>query len=380
MKRRVLIAAGATGGHFYPGFSVAKILKARGYEVLFLLPESTRRRGVEAIEQVEAAGMDVLEVDVEPFSRLPGPSWVRFAVKQFQALAMIRAVVRSWDPCAVLGMGSFLSFPAIVSASSLGVPALIHEQNAKLGLANRVSLPFSTRLAMGLPILALAPRANTIWTGIPVRPEMGTPPDAAGARARFGLDPEKTTLVAVGGSQGALGINTLLPEAFKRLRAQGADLQVLHLAGRRHVEAAREAYAGVDGAVVLDYLDDMPAAYAAADLVLSRSGAGTLAEIQTLRKPALLIPFPHAAGRHQHANAGTLGSLGAARVIDEGDLDAAALARALEELLGGRGGLESLRRAFRLANLPDHVGSAERLARLVEVLGAGAPAPLWITL
>lgn len=289
--KRVLIAAGGTGGHFYPGLVAALELRARGWEPLLVV-----KKDDPAKERLEKAGLAWLEADLGGMPRSLGPGLVSFTMKLLGSMRLLSRVAKDFKPDLALGMGGYLTFPVAYAAWRRGVPIALHESNAILGLANRASALFGAALFWGLP----PAEGEGKVVGTPVRPALHGRGDAGEARRALGLDPARKTILVFGGSQGAKALNAV-PAAMK---AAGVDAQVLHLAGKGKSEETLNAYktAGIT-AKVLDYLDDMASAYAAADVVVCRSGASTLAELAAQRKTAVLVPYPHAAADHQDANA-----------------------------------------------------------------------------
>lgn len=319
--RRVLIAAGGTGGHFYPGLVAAQELKARGWEPLLIV-----KKDDPAKKRLEAAGLACLEVDLVGLPRRLGPGLITFTMKLISSLRLMSRVARDFKPDLVLGMGGYLTFPTAYAAWRRGVPIALHESNAILGLANAAALRFGAALFWGLP----PADGNGKVVGTPVRPALHGTQDAGKARRALGLDPAKPTILVFGGSQGAQAINSAMPGAMK---GAGVTAQVLHLAGKGRSAETLNGYrnAGLT-ATVLDYLDDMAAAYAAADIVVCRSGASTLAELAAQRKTAILVPYPHAAANHQDANALVFERSGTALRIPETNLSTA-LGPALADML-----------------------------------------------
>lgn len=317
--KRVLIAAGGTGGHFYPGLVAAQELKARGWEPLLVVKKDDPAKA-----KLEAAGLPCLEVDLGGMPRKLGPGLFTFAWKVLASMRLLSRVVRDFRPSLVLGMGGYLTFPCAWGAKRRGVPCALHESNAIVGLANRASTWLGASLFWGLPPLEGHGRV----VGTPIRPALHLAKDRALGRAAFGLAPEKKTVLVFGGSQGAAAINKAVAPALK-----GLDVQVLHLAGKDKSRETVDAYAGAGlRATVLDYSEDMASAYAAADVVVCRSGASTLAELAAQRKPAILVPYPHAAADHQDFNARVFERNGLATRIAENELGGR-LGAALAELL-----------------------------------------------
>ena len=324
--KRVAIAAGGTGGHFYPGLVVAQELRARGWEPLLIV-----RAGDPALAALEKEGLAALPVDLRGLPRRPGPELFTFARKLAGSMWTLSRALRAFQPDLALGMGGYLTFPLIFAAWRRGIPRAVHESNAILGLANAAAAKLGAGLYWGLPPVDPASRGELV--GTPVRPALWSRRDAAESRRALGLDPARPTLLAFGGSQGAQGLNAALPRALSSL----PGVQVLHLAGKGKAEAAAAAYraAGVT-ADVREYLEDMASAYGAADLVVCRSGASTLAELAAQRAPAILVPYPHATADHQDVNARVFERAGAAARLREDELNGK-LGAVLADLLKSNG-------------------------------------------
>lgn len=361
MKKRIVVACGGTGGHFYPGYALARALRGRGWETLFLL-----RTEDPAVNILAAEELPFVEADLRGFPRRSPLQWPHFLRRVGASLLLTRNALRAWHPACVAGMGGYLTFPAVAAARWLGIPSLLHESNAVLGLANRACLPFASRLALGMPLAdPLRARVPSELTGTPVRPDLLELPSREEARGRLGLAPDRPTLLAFGGSQGARGINGLLPPALRLL--SGTSPQVLHLAGVKEEATVRAAYTGADfPAQVLGYLQEMHLAYAAADLVVCRAGASTLAELAAARRPAVLIPYPFAAAGHQDANARVLERSGTAVRLPEPGLTPERLAATLRDLTAEPGPLAAMAQAYGRLGLPAPAETVARLVRAVE--------------
>jgi UDP-N-acetylglucosamine--N-acetylmuramyl-(pentapeptide) pyrophosphoryl-undecaprenol N-acetylglucosamine transferase len=260
-------------------------------------------------------------------------------------------------------MGGYLTFPLAAAARLARIPAVLHESNAILGLANRLSLPMAQGLALGLPLAKAPGGARAKLVGTPVREALWARGDAASARAALGLEPGLATLLVFGGSQGAGSINRAVPRGLALLKI---PFQVLHLAGKNDPAEVERLYReGGVRARVLPYLDAMELAYAAADSVLCRSGAATLAELAAQAKPALLIPFPSAAAGHQELNAAVFERAGAARMLKE-PLAPGAVADALRPLLSDPEVRSSMSKAYARVDLPAPQDSVRMLADMVQ--------------
>lgn len=357
--KRVVVAAGGTGGHFFPGVSLAEELRARGWEVLFLV-----RTGDPSLAQLAKRGLAGVEVDLRGLPRRLSPELLSFGPRVLRAARLVGRVLDDFRPAAVVGMGGYLTFPLAATAARRRLPRLVHESNALLGLANKAARFLGARVLWGLPPLPGEPEGEVV--GTPIRAELCARADKADARRALGLSPDLQTVLVFGGSQGARGVNRAVPAAFG---AAGRGVQVLHLTGPEGEADARQAYerAGVP-AVVKAFLSEMHSAYAAADLTICRSGASTLAELSAQRAPAVLVPYPSAAADHQDRNARLFERAGACRVIRESDLPAA-LPPALEDLVFSTGAAErrdEMARAHARVGLPEPASAAKRLADAVE--------------
>ncbi|GAB5601853.1 undecaprenyldiphospho-muramoylpentapeptide beta-N-acetylglucosaminyltransferase [Thermus sp. FJN-A] len=294
----VLLTGGGTGGHLFPALAVAQELRRRGHEVFYLGAEG----GLEA-RLLPASGLPHALIPAGKLDRSalrPGEAW-----KLLRGLGQAQALLRKNRPKAVLSTGGYAGFPGAFWGELWGVPVLLHEQNAKPGLAVRALAPLARGLALSVPVALppwLARKARV--TGYPVR-EVRYP--QAEAKARLGFDPRKPLLLVLGGSQGSLELNENLPPLLKPL-----GLAVLHQVGERWL--ARYRHLEEEDYRVAGFLDT-PLAMSAADLLLSRAGAGTLAEAAFHRLPALLFPLPPSLdGGAQAANARAYREAGAAEL------------------------------------------------------------------
>lgn len=357
-RKRVLIAAGGTGGHFYPGLVLARALRQRGWEPLMLT-----RRDDPALAVLEREALPAVEVDLKGLPRRLSPELLLFGRRLSKALGLVGRIVKDFQPRVVAGMGGYLTVPAMVAAWRRGVPGAVHESNAVLGLANRLCLTLGARLFWGLP--PGQARGGQL-VGTPIRPELWERGNAVEAKRKLGLDPDRLTVLVFGGSQGAKGINEQAPAALKGR----TGVQALHLAGPKDAQTVAAAYErAATPARVLPYLEGMESAYAAADLVLCRSGASTLAELAAQRKPAILMPFPHAAAGHQEANARVLERSGAAVVVLENEASSR-LAGVIGDLLSSESRRRGMSQAYELLGLPEPSRAAEKLADAVEALSS----------
>jgi UDP-N-acetylglucosamine--N-acetylmuramyl-(pentapeptide) pyrophosphoryl-undecaprenol N-acetylglucosamine transferase len=355
---RVLIAGGGTGGHIIPALAVARELVARhNAEVLFVGTE----RGME-IRLVPEAGFKLRLVDVGPLKNVSLVTRLRTLLQLPRSISACKHLIREFKPSVVFGVGGYASGPAMAAALQLNVPTMVFEPNAMPGLANRLVGKKVQAAAVNFPSAAAWFR-NSEVTGIPVRPEFFTldPPT--------GPDPH---LLVFGGSHGARILNINVPRVVPELLNAAPGLTILHQSGLRHASQTFSAYAASgadpDRWKVRPFLDDMPACFGKANLVMARSGASTVAELAAAGKPALLVPFAAAADEHQKRNAEAMVEAGAAVMLQEPDLDIPGnLLNVLTGLLTDPGRLAAMASA---ARTQAHPAAAERIADRLASLAA----------
>jgi UDP-N-acetylglucosamine--N-acetylmuramyl-(pentapeptide) pyrophosphoryl-undecaprenol N-acetylglucosamine transferase len=341
---KIMIAAGGTGGHVFPGLAVAQVLRARGHEVVWMgTPDSFESR------TVPKQGIEVRLVRVKGLRGKGALSWLGAPLRLLRALADALSVLRAERPDVLLGMGGFAAGPGGFAAWLSRRPLVIHEQNSIAGLTNRLLARIARRVLEAFP--DTFERAETV--GNPVRPGFAELADPAQRIAVRGLPGQ---VLVIGGSLGAKALNEMVPAALA-LMPQAQRPQVRHQGGRT-VEAAQAAYArhGVQGEVSA-FIEDMPAAYAWADLVICRAGASTVAELAAAGCAALLVPYPHAVDDHQTRNGQYLVDAGAALMVPEHMLSPELLAQMLGGLLQRREQLATMGQAARKAAWPDAVNT-----------------------
>jgi UDP-N-acetylglucosamine--N-acetylmuramyl-(pentapeptide) pyrophosphoryl-undecaprenol N-acetylglucosamine transferase len=351
-----VIAGGGTGGHVFPALALAGELRRRRPEVPIVFVGT--RRGLETelvpragwpLEFVRARGLvgKGLRARIEGLAALP-----------LAFLDSLKILARH-APRTVVGVGGYASGPLLATAWAKRIPTVIHEQNAVPGLTNRLLARLATRVTAGPE--AGAARLGGIAVGNPVRPEFFAIPSLV-ARASV----RTMRILVVGGSQGAAILNRLLPGALARAAAAGTDFSAVHQAGKGRAAEVEALYARAglgDGRVIVqEFLHDMPEAYGAADLVVARAGAMTVAEIAAAGRPALLVPFAGATHGHQEANARALEVQGGATVLTEGQASEESVGDAIAALLSDPLRLLGMGEAARLSARPD---AAARLGRIV---------------
>lgn len=330
MMRPIMILAGGTGGHVFPALAVAKQLRTLGVPVIWI----GTTRGIEH-KVVPEAGFELITIQIQG---LRGKGLKFYCQAPFiisKALWQAVRIIRQYKPSVLLGMGGFVTGPCGLIGACMGKPLILHEQNAIMGLTNRILAPLAKKIFAGFQYSA----KKIEFCGNPVRHELLTIDDP---QTRFAQrDSSIIRVLIIGGSQGAKALNEIVPPALASL-ASKFDLQVRHQTGRNADDSVRQAYADAahclqPSAVHVDaFINDMHAAYNWADLVICRSGAMTLAELASVGLGAVLVPYPYAVDDHQTINARQFVDQGAAYLIPESQLNSATLVNALEEILDNK--------------------------------------------
>jgi UDP-N-acetylglucosamine--N-acetylmuramyl-(pentapeptide) pyrophosphoryl-undecaprenol N-acetylglucosamine transferase len=366
---KVMIAGGGTGGHVFPGIAVAEELRRSqpGAAVVFV----GSKRGLEA-QAVPAAGFPIRFVTARGFPRRAWWRWPAALISNWIGFMQAIWVVASERPDVVLGTGGYVSGPVAVATWLLGKPLLLQEQNSIPGVANR----WLARIADEVHLSFVEARSyfnrkdHLKVSGNPVRAHILSG-DRGIAIAEFGLTPGKPTIFVFGGSRGAHRINEAALDAMRRLKGR-VDVQFILQTGREDHEWANKIVEDEHlPARVMPFLQRIHMAYAAADLVVCRSGAMTLAEIAVCGTPAILIPYPHAADDHQVVNASNLVDRGAASMILDRELTGERLAKEIAHLLADRQTLSRMSANARTFARPD---AAERIAKSLTRWAAGRKA------
>jgi UDP-N-acetylglucosamine--N-acetylmuramyl-(pentapeptide) pyrophosphoryl-undecaprenol N-acetylglucosamine transferase len=335
---KIMVMAGGTGGHVFPALAVSQVLRARGHEIVWM--------GAPASFEARVVPQHGIPMEFIRVQGLRGKGITRWLTAPLLLLRGVRdalSALHRQQPSVVLGMGGFAAGPGGFAAWLMRRPLVIHEQNAAAGLTNRLLAKLARVVLEAFP--KTFAHARTV--GNPVRSGFAELPDPA---QRIGVQAQRHLLV-IGGSQGARSLNTIVPAALA-LMPESERPQVRHQAGRT-LDVAQAAYGSTDvKADVTSFIDDMPAAYGWADLVVCRAGASTVAELAAAGCAALLVPFPAAVDDHQTRNGEYLVHAGAALLVQERDLDAQRLAILLRQLLGDPARLTTMARAARSAAWP----------------------------
>jgi UDP-N-acetylglucosamine--N-acetylmuramyl-(pentapeptide) pyrophosphoryl-undecaprenol N-acetylglucosamine transferase len=355
----VLIACGGTGGHLFPGIAVGEVLASRGHDVTLLISEKK-------IDTLAASGHKDLRFEKMPFLAMPkpwSPKMIGFLKGLWQGTKACRKLIRDRDVKVVLGMGGFTSFAPLYAGRKEGCRTLIHESNAIPGKANRLNARYSDIVLCGLEACkAHFPKHGDVRVvGTPIRSSMRHP-NNDDPREFFKLDKDKRTLLIMGGSQGARGVNRAVGMALDQFEKMG--IQVLHIAGPTDYEEVRDVYAKVPllKQHVAAFCHRMDLAYRVADLAVARSGASSMSELAYFGVPSLLVPYPYAADDHQTRNAEIFDRAGAGRLMKESEMNADTLADAVREIF------DDPRRAGEMKKAAQQLAvknSAEKIADLL---------------
>ena len=323
-----VIACGGTGGHLFPGIAVAEVLRERGHEVLLFVSEKE-------IDSLALSTRSQFQFEKLPTVGLPSvysPAIFGFLRRFVESLSRCRSIYQKFKPQVVLGMGGFTSTAPILAGRMRGISTLLHESNAIPGRANRLAAKMVRAVLLGFKEAAkFFPKSRTEITGTPIRTELQRL-DRESARLKLGLQPEITTMLVMGGSQGASGINRAVIKSLPLLRE--ANLQVIHLSGTRDERLVADNYRRERiPSFVAAFHHHMEEVYSAADFAVARSGAASLAEIASFELPTILIPFPYAADDHQTRNAEIFERAGAAFILKESELTPESLVQRIRDLV-----------------------------------------------
>jgi UDP-N-acetylglucosamine--N-acetylmuramyl-(pentapeptide) pyrophosphoryl-undecaprenol N-acetylglucosamine transferase len=316
MSKRIIIAGGGTGGHIFPAVAVANALRKldASVEILFV-----GAMGKMEMEKVPKAGYQIVGLDIAGFNRSAIWKNIMLPYKLAKSFLQVRKVFRQFKPNAAFGVGGYSSFPVLRYAQWAGVPTFLHEANAFAGKSNMMlGKKAHTVFVASAGMEKFFPADKIVVSGNPVRSAIADNKiDKATAAASFGLSADKPVVLSVGGSLGARSINVAVQAGLDRLLGQG--WQLVWQTGKLYTQEAAVATAGKQGVWAKDFIEHMDMAYAAADVVISRAGAMSVAELCVCGKPAVLVPYPFAAEDHQTANARMLANAGAADLVPDAE-------------------------------------------------------------
>ena len=327
---RIIISGGGTGGHIFPAVSIANAIKELrpDTEILFVGAE-----GRMEMHRVPAAGYPIKGLPVAGFDRKNLLKNIPVLIKLFKSQRLARKIVKEFQPHAAVGVGGYASGPTLKVAGSMGVPTLLQEQNSYAGVTNKLLAKQAKKICVAYEGMErFFDKDKIILTGNPVRQGLlNHSKTREEAIATFGLDPSKRTILILGGSLGARTINQCLMENLDKVKS--SDIQFIWQTGKIYIEEAKAAVAKAGEVPMLhvtDFISDMATAYCAADLVISRAGAGSISEFCLLQKPVILVPSPNVAEDHQTKNALALVNKNAALYVKDVEAKELLLDKAIE--------------------------------------------------
>jgi len=315
-KIKIIVSGGGTGGHIFPAISIANALKAKqdDIEILFVGAD-----GKMEMEKVPAAGYKIIGLPIRGLQRNFSKENLKFISRLFKSLRKAKKIIKNFKPDAVVGVGGYASGPLLHSANKMGIPSLIQEQNSYAGITNKLLAKKANKICVAYQGMErFFPADKILMTGNPVRKDLTQLEDLrAEAQHYFNLDPDKKTLLVIGGSLGARTINHSIIENIEAFKDKA--IQVIWQCGKFYHKDMKEklAKAKIDNVQVSDFLARMDLAYAASDLVISRAGAGTISELCLVEKACILVPSPNVSEDHQTKNAMALVNQDAAMMIPD---------------------------------------------------------------
>ncbi len=338
MGARVMIMAGGTGGHVFPALAVATELRGRGMDVVWLGSAGGFEERV-----VPEAGFPMDTISISGLRGNGLMRWLKAPIMLLLAMWQVFGVMKRSQPKVVLGMGGFVTGPGGVMARTMGIPLVIHEQNALPGMTNKLLSYIATRVLESFPG-SFGSEKKVSLVGNPIRADIWQLPDP---KRRMEERSGPIRLLILGGSLGAQALNTIVPEALGKIDFS-TRIQVRHQAGKGKDDATAEAYEGIGvEAEIVPFISNMAEVYSWADLVICRAGALTVSELAAAGVGSILVPYPYAVDDHQTLNAGYLADSGAALLIPQSKLDPDSLAETLKQLLGDRERLMQMAQAAR---------------------------------
>ena len=343
----ILLSGGGTGGHIYPAIAIANELKERHPESNFLFVGAEGRMEMEKVPQ---SGYEIKGLNITGLQRSLSLKNLSFPFKLISSLLKANRIIRKFKPNVVIGTGGFASGPTLYMANKKHIPSLIQEQNSYPGITNKLLAKKVKKICVAYDGLEkYFPTEKLIKTGNPVRQDLlNIDQKRKEALSHFSLNPDKKTLVIMGGSLGARAINQAMEKYIQTILKN--DIQVIWQSGKLYYEEYRK-YSEIEGVQVCEFIQRMDLLYAAADVLISRAGAGSISELCIVGKPVIFIPSPNVAEDHQTKNAKSVTDMDAAILLMENDIDS--LAEIVEELLGNEKRQISLSQNIKKLALPD---------------------------
>lgn len=358
-NKRIIISGGGTGGHVFPAIAIANAIRELepATEILFV-----GAKGKLEMEKVPEAGYEIIGLPVAGLQRSLSIKNISFFFRLIRSLRKSFSIVRDYKPDIAVGVGGYASGPLLRAASRLNTPIFIQEQNSYAGLTNKLLAPKAKKILVAYPGMEkYFPSEKIILTGNPIRQDITGPgPDRKEALEFFGLNPNMKTILVIGGSLGARTINQSIENGIEKIKGTA---QVLWQSGKYYYELIQGRLKDKDASHIhlLPFIKEMKMAYAAADIIVSRAGAGTISELAIIGKPVVLVPSPNVAEDHQTKNAMALVNVKAAIHIPDNEAEKA-LVNTCIELLSETEKKRELSQNIKKLAIPD---SAERIARII---------------
>ena len=367
MAKRIIIAGGGTGGHIFPAIAIANAIKKEqpNCEILFI-----GAKGKMEMEKVPQAGYEIRGIDIAGFNRSSLLKNVGLPFKLVKSFLQVRNLFINYMPDAVIGVGGYSTFPVLRYAQSKGIPTFIHEANSFAGKSNKLLGTNAKRIFVATDGMEqFFPESRITISGNPVRESIVNSNINREEGVRFfNLDPSKKTVLVVGGSLGARSINEAIDAGIRQFESAG--IQLIWQTGKLFREQAAETIRNVKGVYTNEFITSMEHAYAAADVVVSRAGAMSIAELAVAKKPVVFVPYPFAAEDHQTVNASKLVAKGAGILVKDADAKASLVSTVIE-LVNNESKQEEMKRniaATAITNA-DQIVAAEVL-RIIDLDGA----------
>ncbi len=368
---RVLISGGGTGGHINPALAIAQMLRERYKDVQ--IEYVGTKRGLET-KLVPMEGYKLHTVKVRGFSRSLSPSNIDAAIKAVTSVWEAKKIIKEFKPDIVIGTGGYVCWPVLKAAAKLGIPTAVHEQNAVVGMTVKMLSKYVDKVMISFEEsrgLFDCPEKLEL-TGNPIKPEM-LRANTSESRKKLGFDEATPMILSYGGSLGAMMINRNVLEVIENF-SENNNVYHIHATGRGEWKQVKERlltrgytdngdYVTKGKVIVREYIYDMPILLSAADIVISRAGAMTIAEIAALGKAAVIIPSPNVTNNHQYKNAHVLEKAGGAILIQEKELSPKVLADALSELINNKEKLQSLKNNVRQFAVTDSLDRVEKVIK-----------------
>lgn len=343
---KIVFTGGGTGGHIYPALAIREILQNQH---VFDSAYIGVTGGLEEKIVSRINGLPFYGVRAQGMPRTASLKWLSFPLVNFLGIMDAWRHIRKLEPDFVVATGGYVAFPVLFVCRMLGIKYVVHEQNAAIGMTNRLFAPSAAQVLLTYASVAKE-NDKTILTGNPVRAEFLKPTPTSG---RFNVDDFDFVVLSVGGSRGALSLNKAAVELARDWLPQNPKVKFIHISGERDYQMIKAELSELPANYeLLPYLHEMKEAFDVADLIISRAGATILAEIAVCGKPAVLVPFPHATDNHQEKNARVLEEAGAARMITDSELSGQRLADEIQSLMNGNS-LEDMSQAMKSSRPSD---------------------------